>query len=303
MTVRTTLRLLMVMMLWASCFPLITLGLELAPHLAFATMRAVLAGLTLIVIGVCLKRPLPNGRGTWSLIALTGLGATSFGFLGMFHAAEYVSPGIATVIANTQPLLAVILAYAFLGERVRPIGAAGLVFGFAGVIAFAWPGLSSGNVQGYALGVAYIAVAATGVAIGNVAIKRLSSETDGIMAMGFQLMLGSMPLAILSGLTEDLRSMVWSAEFLGVLVVLSTFGTSLVFWLWFSALKEVPLSHANAFSFLVPIFGLSIGMVLFDEQLVWIEGCGAALILIGIILVQRSISSVVQVIDGTAPRH
>lgn len=29
-------------------------------------------------------------------------GATTLGFLGMFHAAEFVSPGLATIIANAQ---------------------------------------------------------------------------------------------------------------------------------------------------------------------------------------------------------
>ena len=44
MTVGVAFRLLAVMGLWAACFPLITVGLDLAPHLAFAAMRAVLAG-------------------------------------------------------------------------------------------------------------------------------------------------------------------------------------------------------------------------------------------------------------------
>lgn len=295
-------RLLVVMLLWAACFPFITLGLDLAPHIAFATMRAILAGLTLIFLGVFFGRPLPKGRRTWVLIAITGLGATSLGFLGMFHAAEYVSPGVATVIANTQPLLAVILAYAFLSERVGLIGAAGLVLGFVGIVAFAWPGLSAGAVKGYGLGIAYIALAATGIAVGNVAIKRLTAEVDGIMAMGFQLLLGSLPLAILSLLTEDLRSMVWSANFLIILLALSTLGTSLVFWLWFSVLKEVSLSRANAFTFLVPLFGITIGMALFDERFGWVEATGAALILIGIVLAQYGMSSNIRATDGTAPR-
>src|SRR3546814_6697573 len=103
MTVGVSLRLLTVMVLWASCFPLITIGLDLAPHLAFAAMRAALAGLCLVAFGAVFNRPVPRGARSWGLIALVGLGATSLGFLGMFHAAEFVSPGLATVIANAQP--------------------------------------------------------------------------------------------------------------------------------------------------------------------------------------------------------
>lgn len=287
MTAGVALRLLAVMILWAACFPLITMGLDLAPHLAFAAMRAALAGLCLIAIGALFGRPAPQGARSWALIALVGLGATSLGFLGMFHAAEFVSPGLATVIANTQPLLAAVLAHVFLRERLTVFGKTGLTVGFAGIGAVAWPGLTDGDIQGFTRGIAYVVLAATGVSIGNIAIKRLTGQVDAVMAMGFQLLIGAAPLALLSMLTEDVSSMVWSADFAVVLVVLAVFGSSLAFWLWFDALEQVDLNRANAFTFLVPIFGLAIGAALFDERLAWIQAAGVVLVLAGIFLVQR----------------
>lgn len=98
-------------------------------------------------------------------------------------------------------------------------------------------------------------------------------------------MLGAAPLGLLSVFTEDFASLTWSAEFV-VLVVLSVFGTSLAFWLWFAALEQVELNRANAFTFLVPIFGLAIGATLFEERLGWVQAAGAVLVLTGIVLVQ-----------------
>ena len=224
MTIRVALSLLIVMGLWASCFPLITIGLDLAPHLAFAAMRAVLAGLCLIATAVLLRRPLPRGGRIWALLLLVGLGSTSLGFLGMFHAAEFVSPGLATVIANTQPLLAAILAHVVLGEKLTARGEIGLIIGFIGIIGMGSAGLVSGAIRGYALGIAYISLAAVGVAVGNVTIKHLSDEIDATMAMGLQLLLGAAPLALLSALTEDFSSVAWSGEFVIILVTLSVFG-------------------------------------------------------------------------------
>jgi len=287
MTVRIALRLLAVMGLWASCFPLITLGLESSPQLAFAAMRAALAGLCLLFLGILFRRPIPRGALIWALIVLVALATTTLGFFGMFFAAEFVSPGVATVIANAQPLLAAVLAHAFLGERLNTLGRIGLIAGFAGVIAIAWPGLASGAASGYALGITYAFLAAVGVAVGVVAMKRLPDEVDAIMAMGFQLLLGAAPLALLSVLSEDFSSVVWSGDFLVVLVVLSVFGTSLPIWLWFAALKQVELSRANAFTFLVPLLGLAIGAAFFNERLGWVQAAGAALILAGIALIQR----------------
>lgn len=221
------------------------------------------------------------------LISVVAAGATSLGFLGMFHAAEFISPGLATVIANTQPLLAAVLAHAFLGERLRGLGKTGLLTGFAGIAAIAWPGLVAGDIAGYTLGIAYVVLAGSGVAAGNIAIKRLTGQVDAVMAMGFQLLIGAAPLALLSLLTEEASSLVWSTEFALVLVALSVLGTSLAFWLWFSALEQVDLNRANAFTFLVPLFGLALGAVFFEERLGWIQAAGAALVVLGIVLVQR----------------
>jgi drug/metabolite transporter (DMT)-like permease len=217
---------------------------------------------------------------------LVGLGASTLGFFGMFHAAEFVSPGVATVIYNAQPLLAAILAHAFLDERLKMLGKAGLVAGFGGIIAIAWPGLATGAASGYALGIAYVSLAAAGEAVGNVTMKHLPDESDAIMAMGLQLLLGALPLVLLSTWTEDISSITWNENFLIILVVLSVFGTSLPFWLWFATLKQVELNQANAFRFLIPLFGLVIGATFFQERFGWIEATGAALILMGIALVQ-----------------
>jgi drug/metabolite transporter (DMT)-like permease len=205
----------------------------------------------------------------------------------MFHAAEFVSPGLATVIANAQPLLAAVLAHTFLRERLMLLGKIGLMAGLAGIVAIAWPGLADGDIQGYTLGIAYVALAAGGVATGNIAIKHLTGQVDAIMAMGFQLLIGAVPLALLSMLTEDISLLTWSSEFALVLVVLSVFGTSFAFWLWFAVLEKIELNRANAFTFLVPIFGLAIGVTLFGERLAWIQAAGVVLVLSGVILVQH----------------
>lgn len=286
MTIALALRLLAVMGLWAACFPLITAGLGLAPQLTFAAMRAALAGTTLLAFGFYSGRPMPRGRHSWQLIGLVGLGATTMGFLGMFQAAEFVSPGLATVIANTQPLLAAVLAHAFLDEKLSGRAKLGLVAGLAGIVAIAFPGFALGNSHNLAFGIGYVLIAAAGVSVGNVAIKRLTGKVDAVMAMGFQLLLGAGPLAIIALSTEDVGSVIWSIRFITVLVALAVFGTALAFWLWFGALERVDLNRANAFTFLVPILGLIIGATLFHERVGWIQALGIALVLSGIGLVQ-----------------
>ena len=275
------------MLLWAACFPFITIGITLAPHLSFATLRAVIAGVVLVGLAYALRRPFPRGVRVWAILGVMGVGATSLGFLGMFHAAEFVSPGIATVIANTQPLLAAGLGGIVLGERLQAVGKVGLFLGFLGILVIAAPQLFSGGQDNYLLGIAYIVLAALGITVSNVMIKKIAGQVDPLMTMGIQFLIGSVPLAIVAGLTEDPGAIQWTYTFVTVLVALSVFGSALVYVIWMSALTEFPLNKANAFSFLVPIFGLAMGVAFYGETLGVSTIIGILLAIAGVVLVTR----------------
>ena len=284
-----TIKVITVMALWAACFPLITTGLALAPHLTFAAMRALVAGTALVGTALALGRPMPTGRTTWLLLIVAGVGATTLGFLGMFHAAEYIAPGMATVIANTQPLLAAALAYLVLNERLGLGGTTGLLLGFAGIAVIAAPGFSAQqNNDDYLLGVAYVLLAAAGITVSNVAFKRLAGTVDAIMAAGTQLLIGMVPLSLIAALTETPSDVDWSPKFVLILLGLALPGTAVVYWLWLSVLETVTLNRANAFTFLVPIFGLSIGIAFYGEALTVSVAVGASLAFLGILLVNRT---------------
>ena len=147
----------------------------------------------------------------------------------MFHAAEYVSPGIATVLANTQPVFAAFLAHHLLAERLTVLGKYGMALGFFGIVVIALPELIDGIFNNYLMGVSYILLAALGISIGNVMIKKISDRLDALTAMGWQLLLGAIPLGFISVLTEDPTSITWSVRFLFSLFTLALFETALVY--------------------------------------------------------------------------
>ena len=274
-----------VMFLWAVCFPLISLGLSDAPPMTFAALRAALSGAALIIAAEWLGRPAVAGRAVWMGIVVVALTATSLGFFGMFYGGGRVSPGLATVIANTQPLIAAVLAWGFLDEHLSVIQRWGLAAGFGGIVLIGTPSLSGTESQ--SLGIVFILLAAVAIAVSNVALKRLAGRVDILRAMGWQLLIGALPLAALALAIEDIGAVQWSWRFAINLVVLSVFGTSAAFVLWFSLLRRASLSQLNVFTFLTPIFGLIMGVAFFAEQLQALELSGIALSLLGIYWVSR----------------
>ncbi len=207
----------------------------------------------------------------------------------MFHAAEFIAPGMATVIANTQPLLAAALAYLVLNERLGAYGTIGLSLGFVGIAVIAPPGFTSGQGNdNYLLGVAYVLLATGGITVSNVAFKRVAGTVDALMAAGLQLLIGMVPLGMIATLTESPTKVTWSTKFVLILFSLALPGTSVVYWLWLSALETLPLNQANAYTFLVPVFGLSIGIAFYGEVLTRSLAVGASLAFLGIVVVHRS---------------
>lgn len=280
--------LLLVASLNALCFPLITLGLSHAPHMTFAMLRAALAGTSLAVIAIVLRRPIPSDFRLWIALAVIGFGATSSAYFGMFHAAEFVSPGLATIVANSQPLIAAALAFGFLSERLRPAQYLGLAIGFSGIVAVAVPQLDIAKGFDGAIGFFYIILAAIGLAFSNVLMKAIRSRIDPLVAMAAQLFFGAIPLAILAFSMEQPLEIHLSSGFMLSLISLALPGTALAYWLWFWVLDRVPLSQANAFNFLTPILALLLGIAFFGEQVGPSMLIGLVLTVIGIVIVERS---------------
>jgi len=275
---------ILVMFLWAACFPLIMLGLQDAPHLHFAALRALLAGVVLLLVAVALRRPLPRDMKTWLQLGWIGLGATTLAFLGMFHASAFISPGLATVIASTQPILAAVLGYLLLSERLDKFSVVGLIFGFAGIVLIAWPETNNERTD-YAMGLGYLLLAAMGITVSNVFIRRVAGSVDAIMAMAIHLLIGAVPLMLAAVVIEDTGDIVWTGEFIVSLLSLSLLGTAFACWLWCKVLETTELYRANVFTYLVPALGLLMGVLFYDERIGITMIFGVLLTLVSISLV------------------
>lgn len=266
--------LLTVMFLWALCYPFIAPALLFAPPLFAATSRALLAGVLLVVLAVVLRRPRPRGR-LWLFALGIGLTETTAGFAAMFLAGGRISPGLATVIASTQPLMAVACARVATRERVGPRGTAAMVVGFGGVAIAALAGDSRTTSTS---GVLLVLLAAAAVACGNVLLKVVAEEADAIWMTGSQLLIGAVPLAAAAVATESAGGVRWEWQLFGSIGVLAVFSTAAGFVLWVTLLRRMPLHRANTFNYATPLFALLIAAAFQGERLSAVQWLGCALV-------------------------
>ena len=100
-------------------------------------------------------------------------------------------------------------------------------------------------------------------------------------------MLGSLPLLAASAIFERNAPVMWDPEFVVELLFLALVGTSFANAVWYWLIQRGAVSQLSLFLFMVPVFGLGLAVLVFGEQVSWLEGLGLALTIAGIGLISR----------------
>lgn len=265
---------------YAGCFVAITLGLPYAPPLRFAGLRALIAGGVLIAASGAAGRGLipPLRLRPWVLV----LGAVlAVQYAAMFLSLQRAGAGLSSVLANTGPILLILLAAVFLEERITSITAGAVLVGAAGVALIAWPRAGEAT-----LGLVTVALplgVALGAAVETVLLKRLRVGSALMAVAGWQLLIGGVLLLGVSAVTEPAH-IVWTAELMAAIAFLALPGTALGLGLWYWLVQREAVSRLAGFMFMVPVAGLLLAWAFFGETVTAWRGVGLLLALGGIAL-------------------
>lgn len=273
-------RMLLIALAWGSCFTLITWGMRDAPLLWFAALRALVAGVALLAATLVVgrgSRLLPRSPAAWALIGVLAATNVTVAFGAMFASVTGITTGVASVLSNSTPLLVVLPAWWLFGERPRIAEIAGVALGFGGLLLVAAP---SGGGGGAGLALA----AALSIAIGALLARRASGLN--LLALGAgQFLLGGAALAGAAALVEGPPVIAWSAQFVAVLAVLAVAATALPYLLWFGELRRASITSVTAWTLLVPVVGVILGVVALGERITLAEGIGDAIVVAALALV------------------
>ena len=152
---------LVVVAIWGSNFVVIKLALAHLPPLLLATLRFALAALPLVLL---VRRP-PVSWGNLALYGLT-IGVGQFGLL-FYVMTRHISPGLASLVIQSQVFFTVGLSMLLSGERVRPFQLVAALIAVAGIVLIA----SRSDGQTTPLGLVLTLAAALSWALGNIASR------------------------------------------------------------------------------------------------------------------------------------
>ncbi|MFL6003270.1 MAG: DMT family transporter [Nocardioides sp.] len=267
---------------WGTTFAAVKIGLESAPPVLFAGLRALIGGAVIAVLAwhrTGMPRLAGQGR-AYSLI--TALNVVLF--FGLQTAAIGLLPsGLAAVLIYLQPVLVGLLAWWLLDELMTAAKIVGLVLGFAGIV-IVGGGAFAGHVS--LVGVGLAVAGALAWALGTIVFKATDGRVDPWWAVALPFLVGG-ALLTLVGLVVEGPEIVWSGRFVVALAYAGAVGTGVAWVLWFGLVAAGEAGRAASYIFFVPLVGVVVGAVLLDENLTLSLLVGAALVVLGVYLVNR----------------
>lgn len=271
-------------LIWSSAFTSARIIVQVAPPLSISALRFLIAGLIAVGIAYLLGQRAKFNRQQWFGIIIFGICQNGI-YLGLnFMAMTKIEASAASIIASSLPLVVGFILLTVFKEKLTLLGSIGLIIGFSGVIIIMGSRLSSG-ISLTGIGQCIIGVLALSVA--TLSVKSASTGGNLFMVVGLQMLIGSVSLTIPALLLES-WNVTWNKTALLAFAYTIIVPGIIATYIWFLLVERIGATKAATFHFLNPFFGVAIAAVLLGEKLSYIDILGVAVIMAGILAVQKS---------------
>lgn len=265
--------------IWGTNFVVIRWGLDGMPPFLYATLRFVFSALPWLLF-------VPRPTVPWSRMAAFGvlLGVGQFGLLFLAMRAD-ISPGMASLVVQSQVFFTIGLSLFLLRERLRWFQGVGLTMALAGLAVIGMNLDASITLIGLAL----VLAAAFFWACANLVVKSLG-QVNMLHFMVWSSVFAIPPLLALSLWMEGPAAMVDALQHASAGVWLSVFwqalgNTLFGYGVWNWLLARHPAATVAPLALLVPVFGMGASALSLGEALPGWKLGAAALVLGGLAVI------------------
>ena len=291
----------LVVVVWAVNFIAAKIGLRYLPPLTMASFRVTLAGVSMVpAYLICSRWPaFADARPTRSQ-GITLRDLWTFSYLGFFGVVvnqmcftmglRYTSVSHAAVIVGMGPIYTLILAVLFRLERATWHKVVGMMIALLGVAVLASEnGISARSPS--LLGDAITMTGSIGFATYAVLGKRVAGRYDALTMVAFNHFAGAiiiLPVALRQarelGPFSKWRAVPWPAW--AAVVFMAVCSSALAYLLYFWLLRYLEASQLSAFTYLLPVLAVILGILLLGERGSLTQIIGGILALAGVYWVE-----------------
>lgn len=277
-------------LIWGASFLFMKVGLQGVGFGQVVWARLVFGALTLGVIAIVTRSRLPREPIVWLHFVVVAITYCVIPYLLFAWAEQYVSSSLASIYNAVTPITTAILATAaFRVERLNRDQVLGVLLGIVGVIVVVGPwqvAALTGSVWGQlaCLG----AVTCYGFSFGYIrrfiSHRAMPATTIAVMNIG-------VAAAIMVLLTPVLAwgPIEFSWPVLLSLLALGALGTGVVYIWNMNVLRAWGPTATSGVTYVTPVVGVALGILILNEQLSWNEPAGALVVLAGILLTQQRV--------------
>jgi O-acetylserine/cysteine efflux transporter len=270
---------LAIVAVWGTNFVIIKISLESFPPFLFAALRYIFALLPLVFF-------MPKPKVSWGNLCVYGL-ATGVGQFGVLYFAidGRISPGLASLVIQTQVFFTIGFAMFFAKESLRLYQAVALALAMTGLVIIA---LHTDATTTF-LGLALVVFAGFSWGVANT-VSRRAGAINMLSYVVWASVFSIPPLLAMSLIFEGSASHLWSVAlsapagaWMGVLWQAwanTLFGYAAWSWL----LSKHPAALVAPAPLLVPIFGMGASAFFLDESLPDWKLIAAGLVITGLIV-------------------
>jgi len=276
--------------LWGTTWVASKMAVQRAPGLQVAGIRQLIAG-TLLVSWFLFrgeKLPRRHQMGWLILMALlmfvcsNGLATVSL---------KYISSGLSSLIASLYPLCVVLMEIAFWGnKKINQLTFLGLLLGIGGIAVVLYSNAFHATGEHYLIGMVLSFISMLGWSVATLLIARNKVNINPYFATGWQMLIGSFFLLLLSVSTGnfiplgELPPITWLS-----IAYLVLAGSVVAFVAFIYSMKNLEPAIASLYAYLNPIVAIFTGAWLTDEHLSWPILLGSLVTLIGVYVVNKSL--------------
>ena len=276
----------MLALAWGASFLFIKIGLEGLSPPQVVLGRLLAGAAALVVVSLARGQRPPREPVVRVHLAVVSVLLCVAPFLLFAWAEQHVASGLASIYNATTPLMTTLIALLALpSERPTRTTLSGLLTGFAGVVVVLgpWRGLTGGDGLGQAACLA--ATLCYGVAF--VYLRRFVSPRGlaAIPVATVQVGLGAVIMLVLAPFTATAPvHLSWRVA--GSVAALGVLGTGLAYVWNTNVVSSWGATNASAVTYLTPVVGVVLGIVVLGEGLSWNEPLGALIVIAGIAVSQ-----------------
>ena len=267
-------------LIWGSSFLWIKIALAETGPFTLVGFR-LLFGFAGLLVVLAIQRPkLPRDRRTLLAFAFMGLFNTALPFILITWGETRIPSSLASILNGSVPLFTIVIAHFWLhDEKITAARLGGLVVGFIGIVVLVSGDLTPDNIHSDIWGQLAVVAASMSYATAITFSRRHLRGQPPVLQTGMVLLIADSIIwaTALSGAERPLQLphsfLPWFA-----IVWLGLLGTCVAYLLFFWLINAVGPTRASLVTYVFPVVGLVLGILILHEAADWRLLVGSALI-------------------------